>query len=153
MPVQMRQLSVQPKSRALQRVTGLNNNHLRFANSRSIQRAAGAIPDQAPWDALADWLANWFAAGGYENPRPTVRRVAVAGGGGVSVDYDIEFRWANAFPYAGHNHDVVAHLHVLNEQSQAGGGIWAEGLHDSGINWNEVAGYGPFRTWMEGYIE
>lgn len=159
MPTHVRGLSVQLKSRpepmyktAVQPAAGLSNNQVRFPNSRSIQRAAVAIPDQDPWSAFEDWVADWIDSGGYGTRNPTVRRVAV-GGAGVSIDYDIEFRWVNAFRYGGIDYDVLAHLHVRNEQSQAGGGIWAEGIGGAGHNWNTFPGWNDFQTWMDGYIE
>jgi hypothetical protein len=118
-----------------------------------IQRAVVAAPDLAPWQVFPDWLEDWFNDEGYRHQQPTVRRVAQAGGQGVSVDYDIEFTWANAFPYDGQNWNVVAHLHVRNELSQGGGGIWVTGLAGTGINWNTIPGHGNFRAWMDGYIE
>jgi hypothetical protein len=113
----------------------------------------GTIPAVAPWTAFQTWVTQWFNQGNYGQGRPTIRRIAVAAGADISVDYDIEFRWANAFAYGGQRYDVLAHLHVRGGIAQPGGGIWAERLTGTGLNWNTITHWNLFQAWMANYIE
>ncbi len=108
-----------------------------------------------PWSAWDAWLDQWFDDGDYEAFRPRVRRIAQPPSNNVSVDYDIEFTWPNAFVWDDTAFDVVAHLHVRNGQPvvPAGGGIWADGLNGSGKNWNTIPAYNYFETFMSAYVE
>ena len=113
-------------------------------------------------------LQQWVNEEIYRQYKPVIRRIPRPPSYLVSVDYDIEFRWANTFelPWDESEHhlplfDVLAHLHVresyyTDRNLPAGprlGGIWVEDLNGSGMNLNQMDGRNNFRDWMLQFVE
>ena len=122
----------------------IKNTYNRGTAQNVVQKENG----EPPWDTLARWVED----GDYEQYTPTIRRIAKPPSNDVSVDYDIEFTWANALYYDGDTYDVMAHLHVRGGVPQPGG-VWATGLHDTGMNWNTIPYYNYFSSYMSHYVE
>jgi hypothetical protein len=117
-----------------------------------IQRQVYGSSDDGitPWALLGDWVNE----GVFEQFPATVRRIAVGDGNGVSEDCDIEFAWTGTYFYDGQGYIIKAHLHVRNGAAVIiGGGIWAEGLYGSGVNWNELGNYNYLLQFMTQYVE
>ncbi len=117
-----------------------------------IQRQVHGSSDDGvtPWDLVGDWVNQ----GMFDQFAPTISREEIAGGGGVSVDYDIEFAWNGTYFYDGQGYTVRTHLHVRNGVAVvAGGGIWVTGLVGQGGNWNTLAGHNDLLNFMTPYVE
>lgn len=118
----------------------------------TYEQASHQIPPMmAPWDVLALWVADEIYLQFMQ--QQTLRRIP-HNGGPVSVNYNLEFTWHNAFLYDGYTYNVMAHLHVRDSQPvDNGGGIWVTGLHDTGLNWGDLDGRQYLYEYMIAYVE